>query len=371
MVGYEDLVAASDPTPDAGRGGDDLYGIFYTGGTTGDPKGVMLSHRSCLTSAMGTLVSNDVFLRGGVMLHAAPMFHLADIASWNIGNLTGSTHVMVPSFTPAAVVQAIEAHGVTDALLVPTMIQMLADSPEAAEGDLSSMRRILYGASPMSESVLARARVALPRATFAQAYGMTELAPVATILPAADHDDPSLARSCGRAAVHAEVRVVSPDDEELPRGEVGEIVVRGDHVMAGYWNKPEQSEVALRGGWMHTGDAGYMDERGYVFLVDRIKDMVISGGENVYSVEVENAIAKHPAVAQVAVIGLPDEEWGERVHAAVVLRGGASITLDELRALCRDEIAGYKLPRSLEVLDALPISGAGKVLKRELRRAHE
>ncbi|MEU3011624.1 long-chain-fatty-acid--CoA ligase [Nocardia asteroides] len=370
MLAYEELVSAAAPIPDARRGGDDLYGVFYTGGTTGFPKGVMLSHQACLTSAMGSLVSADILTRGGMLLHAAPMFHLADIAAWNIGNLTGATHVIVPFFTPAATVEAIVTHRVTDALLVPTMIQMLVDFPAAADADLSSLSCVLYGASPISETVMAKARAVLPRTRFAQAYGMTELAPVATLLTAADHDDPTLARSCGRAAVHAEVRIVGEDDAELARGQVGEIVVRGDHVMAGYWNKPEESAAALRGGWMHTGDAGYMDERGYVFVVDRLKDMIVTGGENVYSVEVENAVAKHPAVAQVAVIGVPDQDWGERVHAVVVLALGAAVTEAELREFCRAHIANYKLPRSVEFLDALPVSGAGKILKRDLRAPH-
>ncbi|MTD57996.1 long-chain-fatty-acid--CoA ligase [Amycolatopsis pithecellobii] len=370
MISYETLVRDTAPAADAERGGDDLFGIFYTGGTTGQPKGVMLSHRACLTSAMGSLVSTDILSRGGTLLHAAPMYHLADIAAWNIGNLTGSTHVMVPSFTSAGVITAIADHRVTDALLVPTMIQMLVDAPELAAADLSSVQRIMYGASPIAESVLIRARQALPNARFTQAYGMTELAPIATLLTAEDHDDPSLTRSCGRAAAHAEVRIVSVGDNELPYGDVGEIAVRGDHVMTGYWNKPDETSRALRGGWMHTGDAGYMDARGFVFVVDRIKDMVITGGENVYSVEVENAIAKHPAVAQVAVVGVPDDQWGERVHAVVVTRPGHVVDLVELQDFCRVHIAGYKLPRSLELIDALPISGAGKVLKRELRRRH-
>jgi acyl-CoA synthetase (AMP-forming)/AMP-acid ligase II len=199
---------------------------------------------------------------------------------------------------------------------------------------------------------------------------MTELAPVATILTAEDHEDPALGRSCGRPAVHCEVQIVDPDGVEVPRGEVGEIVARGDHLMSGYWNKPTETSDALRDGWMHTGDAGYMNADGYVFVVDRIKDMVVTGGENVYSVEVENALAKHPAVAQVAVFGIPDEDWGERVHAAVVLADGESATADELRDFCRDRLANYKIPRSVEFIDALPVSGAGKILKRELRRPH-
>ncbi|GGM89191.1 long-chain-fatty-acid--CoA ligase [Dactylosporangium sucinum] len=370
LLDYERLVADTAPVEDRGRGGDDLYGVFYTGGTTGDPKGVMLSHHACLASAMGSLVTTDILGRGGVLLHAAPMFHLADIAAWNIGNLTGSTHVMVPSFTPTGVIEAIEKHKVTDTLLVPTMIQMLVEAPQAAGADLSSVRHVLYGASPISETVLANARATISNASFTQAYGMTELAPVATLLTAEDHQDPSLARSCGRPAAQSELRIVDADDNELPRGEVGEIVVRGDHVMTGYWNNPKETEAALRNGWMHTGDAGYMNERGYVFLVDRIKDMIITGGENVYSVEVENAVAKHPSVAQVAVVGLPDERWGERVHAVVVPRENASVTLEEIQDFCRPMIAGYKLPRSLALVDALPISGTGKILKRELRKQH-
>ena len=370
MIPYEELIASASEVDDARRGGDALYGVFYTGGTTGSPKGVMLSHQACLVSAMGSLVTADVLSRAGVLLHAAPMFHLADIAAWNIGNLTGSTHVMVPSFTPAGVLAAIREHGVTDTLLVPTMIQLLVDSPEAAESDLSSLARVMYGASPISETVLRKARAILPNARFTQAYGMTELAPIATLLTAEDHDNPALTRSCGRPAVHAEVRVVDFDDVELPLGQVGEIVVRGDHVMTGYWNKPEETSAALRGGWMHTGDAGYLDADGYLFVVDRLKDMVVTGGENVYTAEVENALCRHPAVAQVAVIGVPDENWGERVHAVVVLAPGAAVDPKDLRDFCRDHIANYKLPRSVEFVEALPVSGAGKILKRELRERH-
>jgi acyl-CoA synthetase (AMP-forming)/AMP-acid ligase II len=196
---------------------------------------------------------------------------------------------------------------------------------------------------------------------------MTELSPVATVLGPADHEHPARRRSVGRAAPHAEVRIVGPDGRELPRGEAGEVVVRGGHVMRGYWNRPAETAEALRGGWMHTGDGGVMDADGYVHLTDRLKDMIITGGENVYSVEVENVLCQHPAVATAAVIGVPDQVYGERVHAVVVPTAGQTVTLDELRAFCADRIAGYKTPRSLEVVDALPISAAGKVLKRELR----
>ena len=355
---------------DTCRGGDELAGVFYTGGTTGFPKGVMLSHRNLLTSALGSAATGNFVVPGGRLLHAAPMFHLADMAAWVGRNLVGGGHVMVPMFTPDGVLEAIAKHRVTDALLVPTMIQMLVDSPGIGAADLSSLRKLVYGGSPISEGVLDRVRAALPGVTLAQAYGMTELSPVATMLSPEEHDDPTLRRSAGRAAPHALVRIVDVDDKGLPRGEVGEIVVSGDHVMLGYWGKPAETAAAVVDGWMHTGDGGRMDERGYVFVVDRIKDMIVSGGENVYSAEVESAATTHPAVAACAVIGVPDDEWGERVHAVVVLHPGATLELADLRAHCKERIAGYKCPRSLEVVDALPLSGAGKVLKRELRARH-
>jgi acyl-CoA synthetase (AMP-forming)/AMP-acid ligase II len=355
---------------DTCRGGDELAGVFYTGGTTGFPKGVMLSHRNLLTSALGSAATGNFVVPGGRLLHAAPMFHLADMAAWVGRNLVGGGHVMVPMFTPDGVLEAIAKHRVTDALLVPTMIQMLVDSPGIGAADLSSLRKLVYGGSPISEGVLDRVRAALPGVTLAQAYGMTELSPVATMLSPEEHDDPTLRRSAGRAAPHALVRIVDVDDKGLPRGEVGEIVVSGDHVMLGYWGKPAETAAAVVDGWMHTGDGGRMDERGYVFVVDRIKDMIVSGGENVYSAEVESAATTHPAVAACAVIGVPDDEWGERVHAVVVLQPGATLELADLRAHCKERIAGYKCPRSLEVVDALPLSGAGKVLKRELRARH-
>jgi acyl-CoA synthetase (AMP-forming)/AMP-acid ligase II len=366
----EALIAEHRPAPDAVRGGDDPFGIYYTGGTTGTPKGVVLTHTNLATSALGSAASGAFLVPGGRLLHAAPMFHLADGASWVARNALGGTHVIVPSFTPAGVAAAIERHRVTDTLLVPTMIQMLVDDPGTADADLSSLRRLLYGASPISQAVLARAAARLPGVAFTQAYGMTELSPVTTLLLPADHDDERLRRSAGRAAPHAEVRIVDDEDREVPRGTVGEIVARGGHVMAGYWNRPQETAAAVRDGWMHTGDGGYMDDEGYVFVVDRIKDMIISGGENVYSAEVENALAAHPAVASCAVIGVPDDDWGERVHAVVVLAAGAATSESALREHVKERIAGYKAPRTVEFVDALPISGAGKVLKRELRARH-
>lgn len=366
-LSYEALIADSEPVPDARRGGDALAGLFYTGGTTGFPKGVMLTHANLVTCALGSVALRFVH-PGAVFLHAAPMFHLADLAAWTAITLTGGTHVTVPAFAPVAVLEAIQKHRVTDTVLVPAMLQLLVDAPEFGSFDLSSLRHVGYGGSPISEALLQRAQAALPGVTFCQAYGQTELSPITTLLLPEEHQagSPRL-RSAGRAVPHAEIAIVREDGSRAEIGEVGEVVSRGGHVMAGYWNKPEETAAALRDGWMHTGDAGRLDEDGYLYVVDRVKDMIISGGENVYSAEVENALARHPAVATCAVIGLPDEKWGERVHAVVVLKPGASADSDQLREHAKTLIAGYKCPRSVDFAAALPISSTGKVLKRELR----
>ncbi|MCV7260052.1 long-chain-fatty-acid--CoA ligase [Mycobacterium shimoidei] len=364
---YDDLVASTGPIEDTRTGGDALLGIFYTGGTTGQPRGVMLSHRNVLTSALGALASGYFATGAGRVLHVAPMFHLADIALWIMGNLTGSTHVFLPNFTVSTVLNTFVQQQITTAMLVPTMIEMLADDPGATRLGLGGVRHLIYGASPIAEPTLQRARKIFPNAAFTQAYGMTELSPIATLLSPTDHDVPMLLRAAGRAAPHTEVRIVDADDVEVPRGAVGEVIVRGENVMQGYWNNADATAEALRNGWMHTGDAGYMDGDGYVFIVDRIKDMIITGGENVYSAEVENALAKHPAVKACAVIGVPDPQWGERVHAVVVLEPTQRVTTEELREHCKKLIAGYKVPRSAEFVDALPLSATGKVLKVALR----
>ncbi|MEV6237534.1 long-chain fatty acid--CoA ligase [Lentzea sp. NPDC051838] len=363
-IGYEELIAGSPAVPDARRGGDALAGLFYTGGTTGYPKGVMLSHANLATSSLGLVASGQAFRPGARLLHTAPMFHLADLATWGAVLALGGSHVFLPGFDPVTVLATIERERITDCLLVPVMIQQLADS--GAVYDLSSLRNVLYGASPIPRTVLERAMRAFPNADFVQAYGMTELAPVVTVLSPSDHRDPALLRSAGRAAAHTELRIAG----DVPPGTVGEIQVRGGHVMLGYWDKPAETAAVLHDRWMHTGDAGYLDESGYLFIVDRLKDMIVSGGENVYSSEVENAIALHPAVASCAVIGVPDDEWGERVHAVVVLQDGVSLGHDELRAHVKTLIAGYKAPRSTDFVESLPVSGTGKVLKRDLRAAH-
>ncbi|KDN16431.1 long-chain-fatty-acid--CoA ligase [Amycolatopsis rifamycinica] len=368
LVPLAELLTAA-PVEDAHRNGHAMAGIFYTGGTTGFPQGVVLGHRQLVMAAMGTLMAQTRVPHGGACVLVAPAFHLAGFGSWIAAMLTNATVVPLPAFDPVGVLRAVERHRAKQIMLVPTMIQLLVDHPDAGTFDVSSLELLTYGASPISEALLDRARTAFPAARFAQAYGMTELSPTTTILGDEDHDDPALRRSAGRAAPYARIRIVGETDQELPSGEVGEIVVAGDHVMAGYWKKPAETAAAIRNGWLHTGDAGYLDERGYLFVVDRLKDMIISGGENVYSTEVENVIAKHPAVSQVAVIGLPDDEWGERVHAVVTLLPGTTLTAAELREFCRQAIAGHKCPRSLEIVERLPMSAAGKILKRDLRNS--
>ena len=370
MLSYEEILAKAVPVADAMRGYDDIAGIFYTGGTTGFPKGVMLTHSNMVSNTLGMLSARPTS-SDDIGLHSAPMFHLADVAFMMGLLLRGATHTFVPAFNPVAVLDIIARERVTETVLVPTMIQMLVDHPEVKNYDLSSLKWMVYGASVISEAVLERAFAAIPAAQFTQAYGMTELAPIATILTAEYHtlSGPYAGklRSAGRAVMNADVRIVDGDGREVPRGTVGEVAVRGANVMKGYWNKPAETAAAIKNGWMHTGDGGYMDEEGFVFIVDRIKDMIVTGGENVYSAEVENALAKHPAIAMCAVIGIPDHKWGETVHAAIVFKPNAAATEEEIKAHCKTLIAGYKCPRSIEFRTELPISGAGKLLKYKLR----
>jgi acyl-CoA synthetase (AMP-forming)/AMP-acid ligase II len=371
LDGHEALIEGYAPLADAGRGGEDMAGIFYTGGTTGFSKGVMLSHRSLWASAMAFLT---VVTPGpqNVVLHAAPMFHLADVASIMAGMITGYEHAIIPHFSAEGVLEAIQRYRVTDILLVPTMINMLVSHPKIAETDVSSMQRLSYGGSVIPEAVLRRAIAALPNCRFTQAYGQTELSPCATLLGPEYHvlDGPNAGRltSAGRPCACNELEIVDPNEVEVPRGTVGEIRCRGPNTMLGYWNKPQETAAAMRDGWVYTGDAGYMDEDGFVTIVDRLKDMIVSGGENVFSAEVENAVFNHPAVAQCAVVAIPSAQWGESVHAIVILREGHATTVEEIIAHCRREIAHYKCPRSVEFrTEPFPLSGAGKVLKRELR----
>ena len=371
MIGYEAAVAGVAPIADAERGGDDVACLFYTGGTTGEAKGVMLTHANILANSVNFIAGAGVD-ESIVHLHCGPLFHVAAGVRLFSVTLLGGRHVMLPRFDARAALAAIADERVTLATFVPTMLRTLLDEPGMAGFDLSSLGIITYGAAAMPEATLRAVMERLPGVRFVQSYGMTETSPIVTMLGAGDHGAQAAAagrlRSAGRAALLAEVAVVDPADRPLGVGERGEIVARGPMVMAGYWQRPEASAEALRGGWMHTGDVGYLDADGYLYVVDRLKDVIISGGENVYSQEVENAIAAHPAVAQCAVFGRPDEHWGEAVHAVVVPREGATLTAEEVQAHCRAAIARFKCPRSVEIRSApLPLSGANKVLKTRLR----
>jgi long-chain acyl-CoA synthetase len=367
---YERALAESkEVDSDPAIGEDDPAAIFYTGGTTGRAKGVMLSHRNLVANAFHIAVWAG-YGEGDTYLHAAPMFHSADGSSIFALTWQGARHAFAPSFEPGAVLDQIARERVTCTVLVPTMIGMLLDHPALSTADLRSLRLIIHGGSPISAALLRRAVETLG-CSFAQAYGLTEASSHLAVLPREERLlEDRRARSAGRAVMGVELVVRRPDGTPCAPGEVGEVTGRGPNFTRGYWNKPEQTAQALRDGWFWTGDLAQMDEEGYVYIVDRARDMIISGGENVYSVEVEEAIAAHPAVLEAAVIGVPDEAWGERVHAVVVPRPGQAVDQAGLRAFCRERIAGYKCPRSVELVDALPKSGPGKVLKRELRARH-
>lgn len=366
---YEQLIDQNDAIPASGRGGDDMAGIFYTGGTTGFPKGVMQSHRAIWSSAVGAM-PNFSMEGDSAYLHVAPMFHMADFAGSMGVTLSCGKNVVLESFDPGQVLQTIAEERITHALLVPAMIKMLLNHPDATSADMSSMVCMIYGASPMPAATLEQCMETWPTVGMAQAYGQTELAPIATMLSMNDHKlGGERLKSAGRPTAVSDLRIVDETGIDCPRGNSGEIVVRGPHTMLGYWNKPEETARALQDGWVYTGDAGYLDDSGYLFIVDRVKDMVVTGGENVFTNEVENAVISHEAVQDVAVIGIPHAEWGEAVHAIVILHPGSKVTEAELIAHCRERIAGYKLPKSFTFRDEpLPLSGAGKVLKTELRK---
>ncbi|HET6829298.1 MAG TPA: AMP-binding protein, partial [Ramlibacter sp.] len=289
-------------------------------------------------------------------------------------SIVGGACITMPQFRPAAVIEAIARHGITDIIVVPSMLQSLLDDPTFRPERVQGLARIAFGAAPMPPDLLDRALQAWPRAEFFQAYGMTETAGAVCMNPPENHRHEARARglvnAVGRPGLGAEIMIADESGREVPRGEVGEILVRGPMIMQGYWRQPQATHAAFNGGWLRTGDGGRMTPEGFLFIVDRLKDMIISGGENVYSGEVEAALRSHPAVAQAAVIGVPDAQWGEAVHAVVVLQpqaGDAAGLADALRAWCRQQLAGYKCPRAFSFVPELPMSAAGKVLKNVLR----
>jgi long-chain acyl-CoA synthetase len=370
----EELMASAVPVPDAGRAGSDLLGIFYTGGTTGLPKGVMLSHANIHAQSMVHMLDLG-WSRETVYLHLLPMFHLADIlATYALVALGGSSRFMA-KVDMAALLPRLADDGITAAALAPTIVGWLLDHPQLGQYDLSRLRDVAYGTAPIPEPVLRKAVTRWPHVRFTQIYGQSECGGSTTVLRPEDHvvGGPHAARlaSAGRATWGVDVRIVDDADREVPPGTLGEIVTRGPAVMQGYWNDPDQTAFALRGGWLHTADAGTMDADGYVTIMDRKKDMIVSGGENVYSAEVENALASFPGVSQVAVIGIPHEEWGEAVHAILVPLPGVTLDRAAILAHCRARIAGYKCPKSIEVrAEPLPLSGVNKIQKTALREPY-
>ncbi len=365
---YEDLVSAGRPGVPPEPEEDDLSVLMYTGGTTGLPKGVVLDNRALMLDLykVATRWGMDEKI---VYLHQTPMFHAASIGGVLAVPATGARSTFVPVFDPSAVLGTIEGHHVTMTVMVPTMIAMLLDHPDFRPERLASLEVLTYGASPMPTALVERVLQLFPDLQLYQGYGMTESCGLLTCLGPEEHRQGGpLLRSAGRPMPGSVVRIQDPDGNVLGPGQTGEVSARAGNYMREYWNRPEETKAAFQGGWYLTGDAGYLDDAGYVYLVDRVKDMIVTGGENVYSAEVENAIASHPGVAQVAVIGIPSEQWGEAVLAIVVPREGATLSEADIQAWARDRIAAYKVPKVVEFRpEPLPLSGAMKVLKRELR----
>jgi long-chain acyl-CoA synthetase len=368
----EDRIAAAAAAPvESGQSDSTPFAIFYTSGTTGLPKGAMVSHINLEMNGYNQMIA-DATRRDDINLVAAPVYHVGAVFMAVTYMMAGCTQVILPRFDPKLWLRTLASRRATVSLLIPTMINAILNDPDSGDADLSSLRLIFYGGGPMPSAVLTRA-IDRFRCGFTQGYGLTETLE-ATFLVSDDHvrdDDPKRRQrlaSAGREAVGAEVRIVDDDGRELEAGEVGEILVRSRSVISGYWRMPEESTRVIRNGWFHTGDLGYLDAERYLFVVDRKKDMVISGGVNIYTKEIESVLYEHPAVLEAAVIGLPDEEWGESVTAIVARRPGAEVTAEDLVEHCRAALAGYKKPRRVYFLDELPKNPSGKILKRELRQ---
>ncbi|MET7392045.1 AMP-binding protein [Dactylosporangium sp. NPDC005572] len=365
---YDAALAAQSSSPhDIGMlPADGIAQIPYTSGTTGRAKGAIVRN-SALFGRVSALMATMAIQRDDVFLQTLPLFHLASTVSFAY-TAAGASCITLANFEPTHTLRIIERGQVTHTLVVPTIIDALARTVPICDADLSSLRTVFYGASPIPASMLSNALATLP-CGFAQLYGMTE-AGIAVMLPPEDHNPqtkPGLLSAAGRDVMFYRTRVVRPDGTACAPGEFGEITMAGPGLFDGYWNAPEATAQTLRAGQMSTGDGGYVDEAGYLYLTDRIKDMIITGGENVFCPEVEAVLAAHPAVTEVAVIGLPDATWGQRVHAVLVTAPGADTTPEDLDAWCRERLAGYKRPRSYEFVAALPRNAVGKILKRELR----
>ncbi|NWF91547.1 MAG: long-chain-fatty-acid--CoA ligase [Syntrophaceae bacterium] len=375
-LSYEALLEQrnSEPLPEVQISDEGIAQIYYTSGTTGRPKGVMLSHKNVGTHALGTIAEIHLTDRD-VWIHVAPLFHLADAwATWAV-TWVGGTHVLVREFDPKLVLETIERERVTVTNLIPTMLNLMVNHPEAGRFDYSSLRVLLSGGAPIAPEVV-RKIVETFRCDYIQTYGMTETSPYLTLSILKDHlrklpyeDQLRFKSKTGREFIGVELKVVNEKGEEVKRDEkeVGEIIVRGDIVTQGYWKLPEETRKSIKDGWLYTGDMAVMDEEGYVTIVDRKKDMILTGGENVYSTEVENVLYMHPDILECAVVGVPDQKWGEAVKGIVVLKPGRNASEQEIIQFCKDRMAHYKAPKSIDFIDVLPRTGSGKIHKKGLR----
>ncbi|WP_070105319.1 class I adenylate-forming enzyme family protein [Ilumatobacter coccineus] len=367
---YDELMDAAAPLEPADPvTPDTIAGLFYTGGTTGTSKGVVLTHGNLMANAVHAQLAQP-FVLDDRYLTMAPMFHAAGLYEALVLPWVGAANVILPGFDPELALDTIVSESITSLIAVPTMLAALNESQAASPRDVSSLSWISHGASPAALEVLRRA-YELFGCELIHLYGATETAPLATVFRHEERFlDTERGKSCGTATPGIAIRIEGPDGVPLPVGEAGEVAIKGPNVMKGYWNKPEQTaDVLSDDGWYRSGDIGRLDHDGYLFLVDRAKDMIVTGGENVYCTEVEDVLYEHDAVLEATVFGVPDQRWGEAVHAVVVLRDGHALTDAELIAHCQGKIAGYKLPKSITFqTEPLPKSGPGKVLKRVLRQ---
>jgi long-chain acyl-CoA synthetase len=342
-----------------------VLALIYTSGTTGQPKGVTQTHGNILANVHDFNYWMH-YTEGGVYLHAAPIFHIADFPSMFAAPAFGASQIAMAKFSPRAFCETVEREHVTHTVLVPTMINLLTQFREASERNLSSLKVLAYGGSPMAPELVHRTRNLLLKVKLVQVYGLSETG-FLTGLQDQEHTEERL-MSCGRPCPGVDVRIADTLGKEVERGQSGELIARGANVMGGYWNNLEETAKAFRDGFFRTGDIGYQDAAGYFFILDRLKDMIVTGGENVYSGEVEAVIYSHPAIREAAVFGIPDPQWGEIVMACVVLKAGQTVAAEDLIAFCRTSLANYKVPRRVELLEAdLPKNGSGKVLKKVLR----
>ncbi len=359
------VVAHGDSYPEAIDDPEAILALIYTSGTTGHPKGVVLTHANVLANLHH--VSYWVTAReAGTYLHAAPIFHIADLPFIFGSPASGICQVTIPKFTPQGFCEAVEHHRVSHTVLVPTMLNLLTQFPDVKKYDVTSLDQIGYGGSPIAPELIHQTRQMLPAVKLVQVYGLSETG-FLTGLRDDEHTEARL-KSCGRPCPGIELRVVDDSGKAVEPGQPGEFATRGDNVMRGYWNNPQETNRAFRDGLFLTGDIGYQDAEGYFYVLDRLKDMIVTGGENVYSGEVEAVICEHPAVREAAVFGIPDRQWGELVAACVVLKQGYLLSINDVTAHCRRSLASYKIPRRIEFSqDDLPKSSSGKILKRLLR----